>query len=244
MVTDNANYTLSVIIPALNEVKNIPRAILDTLTAFRDFNVRAEIIVINDGSSDGTGEITRGIIKNSGNISLIEHRAPLGIGACFWEGVDRARGDLLCMIPADNENPASEIIQYLGLLDQADMVIPYARNKQARSLLRNTLSWIYLSLINATFRTGFKYTNGTVLYKKDALSGVRQRNKTFFFQTDILIRLARQGKSYQQVPYSLGKRTSGSSKAVTVSGIIQVIKGYFSLVKDIYGARQTGINPR
>ncbi|MFH0754959.1 MAG: glycosyltransferase, partial [Candidatus Omnitrophota bacterium] len=78
---------LSVIMPALNEERNVQSAINVTLEGFKSFGIKGEIIVINDGSSDKTEELVRGMIHQDSRISMIKHDVPHGIGASFWDGV-------------------------------------------------------------------------------------------------------------------------------------------------------------
>jgi glycosyltransferase involved in cell wall biosynthesis len=230
--------TISIIVPALNEEKNIQDAISNTLKAFEDFGIKGEIIVVNDGSCDRTEELVRSMIERDNHIRMLKHDKPRGIGASFWDGVDSAAGDIVVMFPGDGENDPWEIFRYLGLLEQVDIVIPFNFGKQARPFLRNLLSFIYRSIINTTFWTNFNYTNGTILYRKSILKELDYRCNGFFFQTDILIRIAKKGYLFAEVPYRIGVRKSGESKAISFHSLIQVMRGYFNLVKDYYFKRQ------
>lgn len=225
---------LSIIMPALNEENNIRAAVENTLQAFDDFQIEGEILVVNDGSTDRTRDIVRGELAQEGRVSMITHENPQGIGASFWDGVDRAKGNIVSMFPGDNENDPWEILRYYKLLEHVDMVIPFVFNKEARSLFRNGVSFIYRFIINTTFLVYFNYTNGTVLYRKSILEQLPYRSTNFFFQTDILVRTVKRGYLFAEVPYRLGARSHGVSKAVTFPSLIQVIKGYLRLVHDIY----------
>lgn len=229
------NFTLSIIMPAFNEEDNIVSAIDDTLSTFDEFNIDGEIVVINDGSTDATASLVKNKIENSPRIiRLINHAYPQGIGASFWDGVDSAKGNVVCMLPGDNENEPSEIIRYLNLLNSVDIVIPYVFNKSTRSLTRNALSFLYQFIINSTFIVCLNYTNGTVLYRKSILADLKHRCRGFFFQTDILIRLVKRGYLFAEVPYRLRIRKEGKSKAVSLKSLSAIIKGYLKLIKDIY----------
>jgi len=138
------------------------------------------------------------------------------------------------MMPGDNENDPREIMRYYKLLEHVDIVIPFVFNKQVRSLFRNALSFMYRFIINSTFLVYFNYTNGTILYRKSILDELDYRSRGFFFQTDILIRTVKKGYLFAEVPYSLGARNHGVSKAVSFPSLLQVIKGYLRLTKDIY----------
>lgn len=226
--------TLSIIMPALNEEENIRAAVENALQAFDDFGIDGEIIVINDGSTDKTAEIVADIMSRESRVSIRHHETPLGIGASFWEGIEQARGNIVSMFPGDNENDPWETLRYYKLLEHVDIVIPFVFNKQVRSLFRNALSFVYRFIINTTFLVYFNYTNGTVLYRKSILQELRNRSTGFFFQTDILVRSVKRGYLFAEVPYRLGLRSTGVSKAVSFPSFLQVIRGYLRLVKDIY----------
>ena len=225
---------ISVIMPALNEEANILPAVDNVLKAFEYFSMTGEIIVVNDGSMDRTGELVDGVIEEGKPVNMIQHDVPCGIGASFWEGVDNASGDVVIMLPGDNENDPWEIFRYHELLKHVDIVVPFVFNKEVRSLFRNALSFVYRFIINTTFLVNLNYTNGTILYRKSILKDLNHREGGFFFQTDILIRAVKKGYLFAEVPYRLGLRANQTSKAVSFPSLLQVIKGYLRLVKSSY----------
>lgn len=234
MKNGSNNIFLTVVMPALNEEKDIASAISNTIKAFKDFNINGEIIVVNDGSRDNTEKIVNSIIQKEKRVRLLKHEAPKGIGASFWEGVDNARGDIIVMLPGDNENDPWEILRYYKMLEHVDIVIPFVYNKRVRSLFRNILSYLYRFIINTTFLVNFNYTNGTILYRKSMLKELDYRSNSFFFQTDILIRTVEKGYLFAEVPYRIDLRKEGISKAVTFPSLFKVMKGYLRLVRDQY----------
>ena len=226
--------TLTVVMPALNEKANISLALQNTLDALDSFAIDGEIIVVNDGSTDRTPEIIKEFEENDGRVRSIDHDKPHGIGAAFWEGVDAAAHDVVTMFPGDNENDPWEILRYFNLLEQVDMVIPFVYNKETRSVFRNILSLAYRFIINTTFRVNCNYTNGTVMYRKSIIKETPYRSSGFFFQTDLLIRSMKRGYLFAEVPYRLGQRLEGKSKAVSYPSLVRVIKGYLNLVNDFH----------
>ena len=231
-------FDISVIVPALNEEKNVFLAVNNIIKALGDYNINGEVIVVNDGSSDKTEEVIKGIMSTNANIRLIAHKSPKGIGASYWEGVDLAKGRVITWIPGDNENDPWEIFRYYDLLRHVDIVIPFIFNRDVRPLFRNMLSYLYCSIINISFLVNFNYTNGTVLFRRSILAELAHRSFSFFFQTDILIRSVKKGYLFAEVPYRLGVRKDGISKAVSFPSLMQVIKGYLGLVVDYYFKRQ------
>jgi dolichol-phosphate mannosyltransferase len=230
---------ITAVMPALNEAKNIEAAVTNTLKSFGDFAIEGEVLVVNDGSTDNTPEIVARLGQADPRVKLLNHPKPQGIGASFWDGVDHASGDIVIMLPGDNENDPWEIFRYAKLIDQVDMVIPFVFNKEVRSLFRNTLSFAYRFIINTTFLIYLNYTNGTVLYRKSVLKTLKYRSTGFFFQTDILIRLLKKNYLFAEVPYRLGQRKDGVAKAVSFPSLLMVIRGYIKLVKDQYFSPKT-----
>ncbi len=147
--------SVSVIMPALDEESNILDAIDNVLNSFKNFSINGEIVVINDGSTDKTSNLVNEEMKKNTQVRLIEHETPQGIGASFWDGVDNAHGDIVVLLPGDNENDSVEIFRYCNLLEHVDIVIPFVFNKEVRSLLRNFYSYIYRFIINTTFLVNF-----------------------------------------------------------------------------------------
>ena len=216
---------LSIIVPALNEEKNILSTIDNCLSALNEFNIDGEIVVINDGSSDSTPNLVGKKIKeNPGRVRTLLHEKPMGIGFSFWDGVDNALGESVVMIPGDNENDPKEILRYFNLLNDVDIVVPFVYNKEVRSLSRNALSSFFTFFINFVFSTNFKYTNGTNLYRRSLLKELKRRSGSFFFQADILIRLAGKGYLFAEVPYKLNLRRGGNSKLISFRSFLKVAK--------------------
>jgi dolichol-phosphate mannosyltransferase len=232
--------TLTLIVPALNEEKNISDVIANALKTLDDHGINAEIVVINDGSTDGTRAIVEGWCKKDSRVSLINHAAPWGVGGAYWDAVDNCKGDVVTWLPGDNENDPYETIRYHGLLEHVDIVVPFVYNRHIRPFRRRMLSGLYLLIVNKTFGCNFNYTNGAIVCRKSILKELDYRATGFFFQTDILIRAAKKGYLYAEVPFRLGMRGGGSSKAISFISFLKVVKGYLRLVKDIYCSGQAG----
>ncbi len=229
---------LSIIIPALNEEKNIEAAIDSTLIALEDFKISGEIIVINDGSTDNTGLLVEKKKKQFPSMMItISHQKPQGIGSSFWDGVDNASGDTVVMFPGDNENDPKEILRYYWLMNHVDIVIPFVFNKEIRSMSRRILSSLYSLIIRISFSLCLNYTNGTILCRRSILEKLEHRSKGFFLQTDILVRLIKKGYLFAEVPHRLSPREEGSSKAIEFSSFICLVKEYLCLLMDYYFRR-------
>lgn len=234
---EDQRLSITIVMPSLNEERNIQAAIDDTLAALDYYNIGGEIIVVNDGSTDNTANLVRARMEKERRVKLINHQHPQGIGASFWDGVCQAQRDIVTMFPGDNENDPLEALRYFMLLEHVDIVVPFVFNRQVRNPFRNTLSLLYRLIINTTFQVNFNYTNGTVLYRRIILSDLTHNSNGFFFQTEILIKAAKRGYLFAEVPYFLNRRNFGKSKAVSFPSFFNVVKGYFQLIRDIYFPR-------
>lgn len=229
-----AQPAMSIVMPALNEQDNIEAAIATTLEAFDEFSIDGEVVVVDDGSTDRTPEIVGEYISRDARVRLVRHAKPEGIGGAFWDGVKNAIGTYVCLIPGDNETCPAEIMRYFHLMKDVDIVVPYVFYRKSRSPFRHILSRLYIMIVDATFHTTYKYTNGTVIYRRCILQDISYHDSSFFYQTDLLVRLARRDYLYAEVPYRIGKRAGGDSKAVTMKSLVRVMKGYIKLFVDVY----------
>lgn len=229
---------VSIIITALNEERDVLKAVTNTINAFEEYKVNGEVVFVNDGSTDKTGDIIRKSYGGDKRFQFITHKTPRGVGASFWEGVETARGNVVAWLPGDNQTDPWEVIRYHSLLDHVDIVIPFIYNTGVRSLFRRTLSIVYRFIINTSFSTNFNYTNGSILYRKSVLKQLPYRSSSFFFQTDILITLTKKGCLFAEVPFRLDARDFGHSKAVTFPSFFKVARGFLRLVIDYYSKKR------
>lgn len=230
-------YQLTFVMPALNEEENLSASVTDVLEGFARYQVAGELIIVNDGSSDRTGELAEQFSADHGNVSVIHHDKCRGIGGSFWAGVQQAKSEIVVMIPGDGENDAGEILRYLPLLDEVDLVVPFVSNPWVRSWRRRLLSKLYQKIITATFRLPLKYLNGTVMYRRSVLEGIILKNNGFFYQAELLIKTMRSGYRFAEVPYLLGKRGKGVSKATSLGALGKVVQGYLATFAEIYLVR-------
>ncbi len=220
--------------PALNEEENLTAAVTNVLECFRKLEIHGELIIVNDGSTDRTGEIAAGFAAEHADIRVLHHREPQGIGASFWHGVSEASGETVTMLPGDGENDAAEILRYLPLLREVDIVVPFIYNREVRSTTRRLLSIIYREIIKASFGLSLNYMNGTVMYRRSIFAGIELKNGGFFYQSELLIKTIKRGYLYAEVPCALRTRGSGDSRATSWKSLRKVMRGYLGIFRDMH----------
>ncbi len=123
---------VSVVIPAYNEEEAILPVLDDVIAAMEPLGLAYEILVVDDGSTDRTVELS----ATRPRVRVIAHDRNRGTGAARTTGVRAAQGDRIVMIDADGTYPADAIPAMLAMLDEADMVIG-ARDREA-----GTVAWL------------------------------------------------------------------------------------------------------
>src|ERR1041384_3996592 len=102
--------SLSIIIPAYNEAARLEKTLRGVVDYLRQNRPEAEVIVVDDGSSDETADIARKVFKDSGDLrtSVISYKSNLGKGRAVRLGLLAARGDVALFSDADLSTPITE----------------------------------------------------------------------------------------------------------------------------------------
>lgn len=234
------DISLSVIVPALNEERSIQGAVEGLIAALCKTVREWDIILIDDGSSDGTGAVAESLARKEPRIHVIHHDRPRGVGYSFLEGVKASSKRVVTWIPADGENDPDELLKYLPLIEHVDIVIPFVINTRVRPPLRRILSAVFLAIINATFRTHFNYTNGNNIYRKSVFDAVTPRSNGFLVHAECLVKAVRNGFAFAEVPVVLKKRCTGDSKALRLNSLFSICREYLALLWEMRAVRKTG----
>lgn len=204
----NAPTLLSVLVPAYNEERTIGPLIEGLRRVLEAAGVPAEIIVIDDGSTDATAENAR-----LGGAVVLSHEANLGYGAALKTGIARSRGAALLIMDADGTYRPEDIPSLLERAGSADMVVG-SRSAREASLpgLRRLAKGLLKAL--ASYFTGVRVpdlNSGMRLLDKDAvLSFVHLLPQGFSFTSTITLAMHAGGRRVAYVPIGYLPRRSGS----------------------------------
>jgi len=232
-------YEITVIMPALNEELCLEACVSNVLEGFQRYCISGELVIVNDGSSDRTAEIAEELARLHDNIIVRHHQTAEGIGSSFMDGVLCANGELVVYIPGDGENDASEILRYLPLMEQVDIVVPFVINPEVRPRSRRLLSSAYHMIVQLSSPLTLNYMNGNVIYRKTILRDIQSKSRGFFFQTELLLKTIGRGYLYAEVPCILKKRLNGTSKLVRFSSLWDVAKSFCTTIPEIFTLRKS-----
>ena len=114
---------VSIVIPAKNEAENIP-ALLDGIAAAFADGPEHEVIVVDDGSTDAMPELVRARMAEQQNLRLVRHDVSGGQSAAVHSGVLAARGEFVCTLDGDGQNPPEELPKLIAplLADRAGVI--------------------------------------------------------------------------------------------------------------------------
>ena len=161
--------SLSVFFPAYNEEKNIALTVEKAKKVLENLKIKKwEILIIDDGSKDKTGEIAGQLAKKEKNIRVI-HQGNGGYGMALRAGFANAKYDWIVYTDADGQFDFSEITKFLDKTDEADVIYAY-KNKRSDHVFRTLAAkgwafslFLFFGLNIKDVDTGFKMVNRKVL---------------------------------------------------------------------------------
>lgn len=207
---------LSVVIPVFNEAKTIEEILRRVQSV--DAGLKKEIIVVDDGSTDGTPEILERLASPS--IKVFFHEKNTGKGSSLHTGFAEAGGDIILVQDADLEYDPREYQKLLEpILDgRADVVYG---SRFLGGPHRVLFFWHYVgNRILTTFSNMLSNLNLTDMetcykvFKRDALQQIKLKSKRFGFEPEITIRLAKLKCRFYEVPISYSGRDYTEGKKI------------------------------
>jgi dolichol-phosphate mannosyltransferase len=209
-----------VITPTYNERDNLPRLVPQILQ--RD--VRLDILIIDDASPDGTGEIADAIATNDSRVHVLHRAGKLGLGTAYLEGFrwGLERGyDFMIEMDADFSHDPAHLPQFVEALQNDDVVLG-ARYHEGRVTVVNwpitRLLLSYFANMYARAVTGMPVadaTSGFKAFRRKVLETIdldRVESEGYAFQIEITMRAWKKGFSIGEIPIVFVDRTSGESK--------------------------------
>jgi dolichol-phosphate mannosyltransferase len=140
---------VSVIVPAKNEERNLGELIARLNEVLRGLHEPFEIIVVNDGSTDGSMRVLRSLAGSCPELRVIDLARNYGQTAAMMAGIDHSRGDVIVPIDADLQNDPADIPKLLAKLDEGyDVVSGWRQDRRDAAIRRNFVSRMANSMIS------------------------------------------------------------------------------------------------
>lgn len=211
---------LSIVIPVYNEVDTL-REILGKVREV-ETGLEREIILVDDGSSDGTRELLPKLEEEFDDVTISLHEANQGKGAALHTGFALATGDLILIQDADMEYDPRDYPRLLQpiLEERADVV--YGSRFLGGGPHRVVYYWHYVGnkflTLLSNFMTNINLTDMEVCYKvfkRELLQSFDLKEKRFGFEVEVTAKTARSGAVIYEVPISYYGRSYAEGKKIT-----------------------------
>jgi glycosyltransferase involved in cell wall biosynthesis len=202
---------VSVVIPCLNEVNNIAECVKSASAALEDSDIRGEVIVVDNASEDGSGDVAR----DAGARVVLEPRR--GYGSAYRAGFAVANGEFIVMADADLTYDFGDIPRFVELLDDgAELVM----GDRMENIQPGAMHWLHryvgnpvlTGVLNVFFRTGVHDAHcGMRAIRRDALKRLDLRTTGMELASEMVIRASKEDLDIRELPIEYHPR-SGESK--------------------------------
>lgn len=211
--------TLSIIIPVFNEVRTIERVIRRVITADLPHGVAREVLVVDDGSTDGTTAVLRRL-QTEAEIRVYELGRHQGKSEAVRAGLVQATGDIVVLQDADLEYDPIYLIRLLTPILEGRAAIVFGSRFQGRIRRMAPLTWLanrWSTLtVNVLFRTRLTDVNtGYKMLRRELLACLRVTAEDFGYDAEMTAKLLRRDHHIVEVPINYTGRTRQEGKKMT-----------------------------
>jgi len=242
--------SLSITFPAYNEEANIEKSVREAIHVASDLTDDFEVIVVDDGSKDRTGEIADRLALENKNVKVIHHNPNQGYGAAVWDGLKAATKDLVFFTDADLQFDLSEIKKLWEVMDvesrrdgtphqsaeggsgawavlgyRAPRVDPFMRKLNAFGwkILNRLAFGLKVKDIDCAFK----------LFRREVFEKVQPKSRGAMFSAELLIRMQRAGMKWVEVPVKHLPRVAGSPTGAKLSVILRAFSEFKNVWREL-----------
>ncbi len=218
---------VSVLVPAKDEVENLPMFMQQCDEVFRGRPEKYEVIVINDGSSDGSAAVLDELSAKYPFLRVVTHRSQRGIADALRSGFLAAEADVLVFFPADLQFKPEDIPRLVApiLAGESDMVTGYKQGAYEKAFV----SGIYNKLSRTLFHVPVRDLNNVKAYRREIMEDQPVRPDWHRY---MIVLAAAQGYTVTEIPVPLYPRHAGKSKfgiSRIPVGVIDMLAVWFEL---------------
>ncbi len=216
--------SLSVIVVAHDNGASLAATIERLQRALVVTTEEAEIIVFDDGSTDGTAAVAADAARQHDTVRIIRSDTQMGAGHCFTAGIREAKGNFIVYVPADNTWPYRSYVELFGNIGKAEVITSYANNMFANMpRARRWASQFYTFLLDTVFGFNLHYYNGLTVYPASFLKSIRLESPGFGFQAEALIRAISAGYSFIETALPVDQNTTVTARPLTPRNIFDAL---------------------
>lgn len=221
--------SLTIAIPAYNEAGSIEKVVADALAAAKNLARDYEILVVDDGSTDGTGALVKKISRIS-PITLISHPKNQGFSGAIKSCYQEATKELVFLLPADGQIKAADCKLFLDKIAGCDVVVGFRKNNP-EPFSRRLNSWVFHTLYRTLFGVRLREISTSILWRKKVLDAIRITAipRSALIEPEVVYKAWAKGFRFAQVPIPYYPRTTGKPKGSNPLMIFITLKELFRL---------------
>ena len=214
---------------AYNEADNLSIVIDEFESFLTQLSNPYEIIIIDDGSTDGTREVADMLGITKTNLRVIHHDNNQGLGFVYHHGFYEACLDLITFFPADGQFPANIILQFLPMMEQYDLALGYIPQKE-KPLFSNILSKAESAFYWILFGNLPKL-QGVFMLRRPLLNEIQLKStgRGWTILIELILRTIETNHRIVNIPIAMRKRISGHSKVNNMPTIWSNLKQAIAL---------------
>lgn len=220
-LSDTARRNFAIIIPAYNEVENIPDLVRELRATFDRYGLEGEVVLVDDGSTDGTAEAAREEAAGWDRFKVVSHRRNFGKTEALLTGAEASTGEVLVLYDADLQHLPDEIPRFLAKIDEGWDIVT---GRKVGHYEKRAVSGIYNRLSRRLFDVPVTDLNSMKAFRREILDEVHLRHDWHRF---FVVLAYDRGFSMTEIPIALHPRRHGESK---YAGRGRIVVGFLDLL--------------
>lgn len=237
-----AEVAVSVIIPAHNEAESLPRVLAETAGVLAEWPGGGEIVVCDDGSTDGTAQVLARAQADVAMLRVERHARRRGVGRALRTLYGAARGERVLFLPADGQVRAP-VLHVMAAAGADCCAVVGRRRRRADPLWRRINAGLYNALVRWRFGLPVHDVDSVTLLRRDALGDLEAlRSRGAGVGLELLLRIQRRGGRVCEVdvphePRRAGRQTGGSPGFI-VTGLLDLARLWITCGQEIGDTHQ------
>jgi glycosyltransferase involved in cell wall biosynthesis len=217
-----------------NEAGSVEQVVQECLDRLRSRSIDAfEMILVDDGSVDGTTEILKAYPARDPRIRCVHHQTNRGLGAALQTGFSNCLGEIILWVPGDGQFDLGDVLDQVPRMKDLDILV--ALRQGVRQTWRSAISWSLCLVVRVLFSFDANNICGIYIIRRATLEEIKPQSQDVFLNLEIPILCLRHHKRMSRFVIGLKPRLAGQSK---VANARTMTRNFIEMIKVRYGLRR------